>query len=358
MHGSAAAGRFPDEISVADFNGDGRRDFVVTGKDVSVVLGNGDGTFGAPLTFGAGADGAMIAVADVNHDGTNDLVLPNSSSNDITFVLNRSTCASAGGITPDAGPDAGGQSTVISGTNLAEAASVTFDGVPGIITANTPASITVTAPAHPAGTVDVAVFTAGGTATLDGSYTYVVPLTAPANAVATAASPTQVNVTWSTVTGATTYRIERKQAGGGFTEVGTSATDSFVDTTVAAGTAYLYRVRATNAWSTSANSLEDLATTVIITDGELNGVRVKAVHLSELRAAVNAVRALAGLTAATFGAAGPGTTIEALHVTELRVALDAALTALSRPSGGYTTGAAAGFVIRAVHFQELCTLVS
>jgi hypothetical protein len=64
---------------------------------------------------------------------------------------------------------------------------------------------------------------------------------------------------------------------------------------------------------------------------------LKAVHLTELRTAVLAVRALAGLPPVTCtDDAVPGTTVRAIHITELRTALDPALTALSLVAGAYS----------------------
>jgi hypothetical protein len=105
----------------------------------------------------------------------------------------------------------------------------------------------------------------------------------------------------------------------------------------------------------SSNSAADLATTIVFSDSPLTlGIFVKAVHLSQLRTAVNAVRLLAALPAATFSdAATPGTEIRAVHATELRSSLDAARGALGLTTGGYTDGSLTGVVIRAVHFQEL-----
>jgi hypothetical protein len=86
------------------------------------------------------------------------------------------------------------------------------------------------------------------------------------------------------------------------------------------------------------------------------GIRVKAVHVTELRAAVANQRALFGLPVFTFtdSALTPTvTTIRAIHVEELRSALndvfDAAV--LSRPS--YTDATLTGVLIKAVHIQEL-----
>jgi hypothetical protein len=178
----------------------------------------------------------------------------------------------------------------------------------------------------------------------------------PTGVNAHAISTTQVSVTWTAVPLATSYQVSRQAAGGVSVTFAAVATTSFTDTTAVANTAYLYRVKATNLAGSSANSAPDLATTVIFTDDPLvaGTTFIKAVHLAELRTAVNAVRALAGLAAATFtDAATPGVVVKAVHITQLRTGLDAALTTLGLPAGGYTNAVAAGVVIKAIDFQEI-----
>ncbi|HKV76946.1 MAG TPA: fibronectin type III domain-containing protein [Candidatus Sulfotelmatobacter sp.] len=74
--------------------------------------------------------------------------------------------------------------------------------------------------------------------------------TAPTNLAATAASSSQINLTWtaSTETGGTisSYQVARCQGAGcsTFTQVGTSTTTSFNDTGLTASTSYSYEVRA------------------------------------------------------------------------------------------------------------------
>jgi len=78
------------------------------------------------------------------------------------------------------------------------------------------------------------------------------PPTAPSNLVATAASGTQINLSWAASTdnvGVTRYFVERCQGAGCsiFAQVGTPTTTTFNDTGLLAATTYNYRVRATDA---------------------------------------------------------------------------------------------------------------
>ncbi len=67
-----AVGTNPYSIAFGDFNGDGRVDLATgTGPTVSVLLGVGDGTFGAATQYDASG---VVKVADVNGDGKLDLV--------------------------------------------------------------------------------------------------------------------------------------------------------------------------------------------------------------------------------------------------------------------------------------------
>ncbi len=78
-----AAGAYPSRVVVADFNGDGKPDLAVTNigsNTVGIYLGNGDGTFRAPQYVAAGLAPYGLAVADLNGDGKPDLVATNSSS--------------------------------------------------------------------------------------------------------------------------------------------------------------------------------------------------------------------------------------------------------------------------------------
>ena len=78
---------------VADFNGDGIPDIAVEGGDkVNALPGNGDGTFGPRTSYlvgvVAGLSGSMTA-GDFNGEGALDLAMANSFNGAVTVVLNR-----------------------------------------------------------------------------------------------------------------------------------------------------------------------------------------------------------------------------------------------------------------------------
>src|SRR5215218_3560863 len=76
-----AVGGPGQDLAAGDFNGDARLDLVVTVNDpqigLSLLKGNGDGTFGVPVTFPntSGFDSPAIAAVDLNNDGKLDVVV-------------------------------------------------------------------------------------------------------------------------------------------------------------------------------------------------------------------------------------------------------------------------------------------
>jgi hypothetical protein len=71
----------PEILSVADFNGDGKLDLAVVNSeissqgDVSILLGNGDGSFQNPIEYALSFTTGSLVVGDFNRDGNLDLVL-------------------------------------------------------------------------------------------------------------------------------------------------------------------------------------------------------------------------------------------------------------------------------------------
>jgi hypothetical protein len=95
---SFAVGLDPESIQVADVNGDGRPDLVVANRNnqydpystvtISVLLGNGDGTFQPEQTFAAGTDTASVRVAKLEGDNKpEDLIVPNRKDGTISVAL-------------------------------------------------------------------------------------------------------------------------------------------------------------------------------------------------------------------------------------------------------------------------------
>jgi hypothetical protein len=87
---SAGAG----EIVTADFNGDGILDLAVgtcgitESCHVSVLLGNGDGSFQSPVRFRVGLNPLQLVVADFTHDGKPDIATINGGDSTISILLN------------------------------------------------------------------------------------------------------------------------------------------------------------------------------------------------------------------------------------------------------------------------------
>ncbi|RXH54759.1 FG-GAP-like repeat-containing protein [Granulicella sibirica] len=83
-------GTHPYGIASGDFNGDGFMDVVTEnydGASVSVLLGNGDGTFEPQVSYPAGNLPERVLVADFNGDGNLDLVVANTGSGSISILL-------------------------------------------------------------------------------------------------------------------------------------------------------------------------------------------------------------------------------------------------------------------------------
>ena len=84
------AGSLPFGIVAGDFNGDGRTDLAVANfasGDVSVLLGNGDGTFQNQVRYPVGSGRIAIVAGDFNGDGRTDLAVANGASGDVSVLL-------------------------------------------------------------------------------------------------------------------------------------------------------------------------------------------------------------------------------------------------------------------------------
>ena len=138
-------GTLPFGVAVGDFNGDGKQDLVtVSGSDnsVSILLGAGNGTFGAKADFATGTNPYAVAMGDVNGDGKPDVVTANNSDT-VSVLLN--TAAGALGFATHADYPTG------AGTYCVAIGDLNGDGRPDLATAN-----------FTAGTASVLLGTGGG----------------------------------------------------------------------------------------------------------------------------------------------------------------------------------------------------
>ena len=85
-----AVGVEPYAIASGDFNGDGRTDLAVVNyadRNVSVLLGNGDGTFQPQVTYAVGSFPYAIVTGDFNGDGRTDLAVANYGDKTVSVLL-------------------------------------------------------------------------------------------------------------------------------------------------------------------------------------------------------------------------------------------------------------------------------
>jgi len=78
-----ATGLYPNGVAVGDFNGDGKPDLALANGSgtVSILLGNGDGSFQPHVDYAAGPAAFSLAIGDFNGDGKLDLAVANNNSN-------------------------------------------------------------------------------------------------------------------------------------------------------------------------------------------------------------------------------------------------------------------------------------
>jgi hypothetical protein len=93
-----AGGTSPRRARVGEFNGDGNQDLAVANfgsNTVTVLLGTGTGSFGSPTSYAVGNQPSTPAIADVDLDGIQDLLVAaggsGPSGNEVSVLLGTGT---------------------------------------------------------------------------------------------------------------------------------------------------------------------------------------------------------------------------------------------------------------------------
>ncbi len=146
------AGSNPRSVHAADLNGDGHPDLAVansSSNNISVLVNKGDGTFLGHATYNAGNEPCSVHGADLNSDGHPDLAVANRYSDNVSVLVNRGDGTFQGQTTYNTG----------NGPHSVYAADLNGDGLPDLAVANVDSD-------------NVSVLLNGGDAAFQGQTTY------------------------------------------------------------------------------------------------------------------------------------------------------------------------------------------
>jgi len=183
---------------------------------------------GVGASFSVNNDGSITATAPAGAVGTVDITVTTNGETSTTSFADLYTYVvqpAVSGVSPNVGPTSGGNAVSLSGSGFSTASQVTFGGVAAGFFINNDGSITATAPAHSAGTIDVTVTSPGGTSATSSLDFYTYDARPTVSSVSPMAGPT---------TGGNTVTINGTNflAGAGVSFGGTaSASITFVSAT-------------------------------------------------------------------------------------------------------------------------------
>ena len=100
-----SGGRFAQSVAVADVDRDGRLDILVANENGSIgaLSGNGDGTFQPAMAHESAGFHRSIVVADVNGDGNPDVVVPSYTNHSVDVLLGHGDGTFGDAISSDTG---------------------------------------------------------------------------------------------------------------------------------------------------------------------------------------------------------------------------------------------------------------
>jgi len=133
----------PHDITSNDFNLDGYPDLAIPNyvfgntTNLSIILNNGDGTFGSPVTYAAGEEPWNVTSGDYDSDGDPDVILSNNLSGTLSYFLNNGNGTFATQVIISVGNlpvtlingdfDGDGDVDIISANNTSESISILFN---------------------------------------------------------------------------------------------------------------------------------------------------------------------------------------------------------------------------------------
>ena len=281
---SSGSGTIADAINALDFVRQAREAFAATGGADVRVLSNswGSRTFSQALRdeIAATADDDMLFVAAAGNDGFSNDILPlYPASYDVPSIISvaattntdtRAFFSNYGAASVDLGaPGVDILSTVIGGGyGFASGTSMATPHVSGAAALvlsrcgldTTELRSTLLSTVHPVAALGPWTVT-GGRLDVDSAIrSCMAPPATPAGLVAQAGDA-RVVLSWSPVSGATSFSVKRAQVSGGpYAVVGAVSTTAFTDTNVSNNQTYFYVVSSANSQGVSADSSEVSAT--------------------------------------------------------------------------------------------------